>query len=190
MDEAEWEMLRMRCEALARCASASSQARQGYERVEKKRRTRGSGDVVPKVPSKLRSRSEAENYASIMVPMVPPSVNHYVRHFGGNRHVKTEEAKTFHDHLWISSLSCKPVVAERFHVAITIFLGRKQKGDVDNFPKLVLDTLAKRGMFQDLKGRKLSDSHVTKLTVQKSRSVKNPRTVIFIEPSKDYLEEI
>jgi len=43
-----------------------------------------------------------------------------------------------------------------------------ERGDIDNFPKLVLDALADCGVFRDSKGKIVSDAHVMRLEVTKN----------------------
>ena len=97
------------------------------------------------------------------VPLVPPSVNHYkVRYRNGNT-VVSKEASAFKDAVAIY-LRGQYVLAERFALTIRITLGQKDRGDWDNFPKLVGDALAAAGAFRKSKGKHrgelLSDAHV------------------------------
>lgn len=97
------------------------------------------------------------------VPMVPPSVNHYVKHTRKGKHYQTGEALAFKDAVAIY-LRGQFVEAERFKLTIRITLGHKDRGDWDNFPKLVGDALAAAGAFRKskgkYKGKLLSDAHV------------------------------
>lgn len=114
------------------------------------------------------------------VPLVPPSVNHYVKHFRNGGHVKTGEAQAFKDAvaLYARHDYCE---GKEFAVAIRVILGRGDRGDVDNFPKLVLDGLADCGAFQSSKGNPLSDAHVRDLRVivdRKSRPARGSTAII------------
>jgi len=113
--------------------------------------------------------SDPNYYTSIALDCIPPGVNHYVKHTRDGRHYVAWESKVFMAKLAIACRGKQPVLADEFSVEILVTLGPKQKGDVDNFPKLILDTLAKAGMFVSMKGKRLSDSHVTSLTVKKQR---------------------
>jgi Holliday junction resolvase RusA-like endonuclease len=102
------------------------------------------------------------------VPLVPPSVNHYKTRFRNGNTVVSGEALAFKDAVSIFSRQ-EYVVGKKFAVAIKIVLGKGDKGDVDNFPKLVLDGLAAYGAFQSPKGKVLSDAHVCRLEVSVDR---------------------
>jgi Holliday junction resolvase RusA-like endonuclease len=65
--------------------------------------------------------------------------------------------------------------AKAIEVDITVFLGMRGKGDVDNFPKVVLDGLVDAGVIR-------TDARVSDLHVHKRRDQINPRTVILISP--------
>ena len=95
---------------------------------------------------------------------MPPSVNHYVRHFRSGGHKVTDEATAFK---WAVSFAVKScyVPAKRFSVTLYIVLGKGDHGDVDNFPKLCLDGLADAGVFRDPRGKPSSDAHVRHLVV-------------------------
>jgi Holliday junction resolvase RusA-like endonuclease len=99
----------------------------------------------------------------LIVPGIPPSVNHYVQHSRG-RHFRTPEALRFQDDLAIMARGrCVGTGKCRFSVEIEISLGPKQKGDIDNFPKIVLDGLVIAGVIH-------SDSAVDLLTIKKGRT--------------------
>lgn len=74
------------------------------------------------------------------VPLTPPSVNDYVRHTRSGRHYQTEEAIAFKDAVALCARG-QQIDAKRLAVTMTIFLGKADRGDVDNFPKCVLDGL-------------------------------------------------
>lgn len=117
----------------------------------------------------------------LTIPGIPPTGNHYVKHSRG-RHFKTSEATKFQTDIGVLLLGdhCK---AKSFRVTIIVCLGPKQKGDVDNFPKCVLDGLAKHGAFRDLKGKVVSDSLVEELTVRKTRG-KIATTFVVVESAR------
>jgi Holliday junction resolvase RusA-like endonuclease len=120
---------------------------------------------------------------SFKIPLLPPSVNHYVTH-GGGYHRKSAEAKAFERDFPIFS-SGYSVNGDQFAVTFKFFPGRKQKGDVDNRNKVLLDCIAKAGMLRDLKGKELSDAWVKRLTVEihdsKEDRERGPRTEVTIE---------
>jgi crossover junction endodeoxyribonuclease RusA len=103
------------------------------------------------------------------VPLVPPTVNHYVRHLRSGRHIVTPEAIAYKDAVAILSQG-QQVDARAYSVGLGIFLGKGDKGDIDNFPKLVLDGL-KGHVFR-------SDAQVRRLVVNLDRDWENPRTEI------------
>lgn len=105
------------------------------------------------------------------VPMVPPSVNAYVRHTRTGRHYVSKEAKAFKEAVALFAKG-QQIRAKAFCVDITIFLGPGQKGDLDNFAKCVLDGLVEAGIID-------SDAKVTILQMAKYRSL-NARTRIEI----------
>jgi Holliday junction resolvase RusA-like endonuclease len=104
------------------------------------------------------------------VPLVPPSVNMYVRH-GGGRHIITPEAIAFKDAVAIfSGGQSFDTKIKTYAVALSIFLGKGGKGDIDNFPKCVLD---------GLKGHVIgSDAGVKRLLIELGRDWADPRTEI------------
>lgn len=117
---------------------------------------------------------------SITVPLTPPGVNHYVKHTRSGRHYVTKDAATFKQALFYSLGRGECVIGESFLVEATVYLAAKQKGDVDGFPKLILDGLADAGVFMGKKGV-LSDAHVTDLHIRKRRDVEHPRTEITVK---------
>jgi crossover junction endodeoxyribonuclease RusA len=108
-------------------------------------------------------------YTVIHLDCIPPSVNTYVRHTRNGAHYRTDKAKSFADELALKCTPSSRVYGVAFEVEISITLGPHEKGDIDNFPKVVLDSIARRGMFRNMKGEPMSDSHVTRLTVSKER---------------------
>jgi len=93
------------------------------------------------------------------VPLVPPTVNHYIKHTRSGKHYVTGEAQAFKDAVAIFARG-QFVKAKKFAVTIRIVFGKGDRGDWDNFPKLVCDGLACAGVFRDLKGKRVSDAHV------------------------------
>jgi Holliday junction resolvase RusA-like endonuclease len=97
-------------------------------------------------------------------------VNHYrgLRRGGKGFYVK-EEAKAYK--AAVAVLAPKDHVPEPYRVRIEIYLGPGQRGDVDNFAKVVLDGLVGAGVLR-------SDAAVEELTISKARDRNNPRTEI------------
>ncbi len=98
------------------------------------------------------------------VPLVPPNLNHYLRHTRDGRHYVTAEAKAFKSAVAICGRH-HHVSGKTFMVSIKIVLGPKQRMDVDGGVKLVLDGLADYGVFRDMKGEIVSDAYVRRLNV-------------------------
>jgi Holliday junction resolvase RusA-like endonuclease len=109
---------------------------------------------------------------ALSVPLIPPSVNHYVRHvWRGTKvsHYLTDEAQGFKTAVQILSKDALLPVGE-YGVRMRLYLGKGQRGDIDNFPKCVLDAL---------KGQVIaSDGMVKHLEVDINRDWDNPRTEI------------
>ncbi len=117
--------------------------------------------------------SRADGF-TFVVPGIPPSVNHYKKPRRGGRWgmYVTEEALKFKSDLALCAKGmCVP--AKRYGVEISIFLGKKQKGDLDNFSKCVLDGMVDAGVID-------SDAKIVELTMRKDRDIANPRTVISV----------
>src|SRR5258705_7865422 len=92
---------------------------------------------------------------SLVLP-TPPSINHYWRHFRG-RTVISAEGRAYRERVAVvcHSRSLDPVLRE---VAVTVRIYRKAKrGDLDNFLKVLLDSL--RGYAYQ------ADSHIIQLKV-------------------------
>ncbi len=108
----------------------------------------------------------------LTIPLVPPSVNHYVKHTRSGRHYVTQEAKAFKEAICILAAG-KAVTAKRYAVVLKAFFGKGHRGDVDNLGKCVLDGLVSAGCIH-------SDAAVDELTIQKFRDWENPRTEITV----------
>jgi crossover junction endodeoxyribonuclease RusA len=108
----------------------------------------------------------------ITVPLVPPSVNSYVRHTLKGKHYVTAEAKAFKEAVVLLSRG-KSVSAEAYSVTTHIFYGKGQRGDLDNRAKLILDGLVDAGVIH-------SDAAIRELHMGKHRDEHNPRTEITV----------
>lgn len=120
------------------------------------------------------------------IPMLPPSVNHYVEHPAAGVHRKSTAAKAFENQFPIFARDLYVVSASgRFAVTLDYWPGPGGRGDVDNYNKLILDCIAARGMLRDAKGKELSDAWVKRLTVEIHDSSTDrkfgPRTAVKIE---------
>lgn len=107
------------------------------------------------------------------VPLVPPSVNSYVRHTRKGRHYVSKEAKAFKEAVAIFGRG-QTIRAESYEVRLSIYLGRNGRGDADNFGKVCLDGLVEGGIIR-------SDADVDRLTIEKFRDRENPRTEIEVK---------
>jgi len=117
------------------------------------------------------------------VPGIPVSVNHYKHRTVSGRTYVTSEAMEFKNTV-SAVLNGRFVVGDAFKVCIIVILGAGNKGDADNFPKLILDSLAKSGAFRDKKGKHLSDAHITLLITEVDRTSRPEvgETIIAVAP--------
>lgn len=106
------------------------------------------------------------------VPLIPPSVNHYVKHTRKGKHYVTAEAKAFKDAVAIYGAQAR-VPGKRHQVDIDIYLPKGMRGDIDNFAKVTLDSLVSAGIIG-------SDAGVEALSMRRSRDWDNPRTEITV----------
>lgn len=113
----------------------------------------------------------AKQRVRFTVPGIPPSVNHYKMRTRRGVTFVSKEAKMFKSEIGYAVIGAgvNAVEAKTFVVGLKIFLGKKQKGDVDNFCKVCLDGLKEAGVIY-------SDAAIIKLTVEKFRDLRNPRT--------------
>ena len=116
---------------------------------------------------------------SFTVPLVPPTVNHYVKHTRNGRHYVTAQAKAFKAAVGLLARERRASVDARWYeVEAHIFLGAGQKGDADNFGKVLLDSLQEAGVIR-------SDAAVTDLILRKRRDRNAPRTEICVRPAEE-----
>ena len=121
--------------------------------------------------ARAAKRTPGQDKLELVIPGIPPSVNHYVKHTRAGRHFMTAQAKRFKESV-AAIAAGRWVEAEHYFVRIVIFLGKGQRGDIDNFCKVVLDALVDCGAIH-------SDSAVTDMTLHKNRS-EQPCTEIFV----------
>ena len=119
------------------------------------------------------SASPTSRSVSIVVPLVPPTVNHYVKHTRNGRHYVTKEAKAFKEAVALFARRQRIMEADAYEVEAHVYLGHGQRGDVDNFGKCLLDSLQAAGVIT-------SDARVTDLILRKRRDVRYPRTEITV----------
>lgn len=131
---------------------------------------------------------------SFTIPLTPPSVNHYVEHIqvrarGGHMktlHIKTREAQAWERDFAIFARDMYIVSQSgRFAVTVDIFFAPHETGDVDNFPKCVLDCVAHRHMLRDADLKPCTDAWIKELRVRifdtKADREKGPLTRITLE---------
>ena len=97
--------------------------------------------------AKSNANEPTETYVEFVVPLLPPSVNHYVKHSRAGRHYVTAEAKAFKEAVKI--LGPKFMVGNKKSIYATKFifeLGKGIKGDGSNFLKVLEDALVDAGI--------------------------------------------
>lgn len=120
------------------------------------------------------------------IPFTPPSVNHYkkpitLRTSTGPRlsFALTDEAKAFRDAVAIFTrgqtlipLTAAERIKIRYALTVTVFLGKNESGDADNYWKCIADSLVKAGVIH-------SDARVRKWHIEvEDEDRENPRTLI------------
>jgi len=109
---------------------------------------------------------------TITVPGTPVSVNHYVKHARNGRHYVVKEAKAFKSSVGLL-LAGRSITASEYSLEVWIFLGHGQRGDGDNFWKIIADALVEAKAIH-------SDAAVVDWVLHKRRDRANPRTEITI----------
>lgn len=125
----------------------------------------------------------------IEIPLIPPTVNHYKkpalfpRKRGGPPvpgMVMTKEAKAFKAAVAVFARgeTLAPATESgrrkvRYMLHATVYLGKNQRGDGDNFWKCLADGLVEAGVIH-------SDAAVTAWHIEVARDRENPRTVVEI----------
>ena len=109
----------------------------------------------------------------IVVPMIPPSVNHYVVHTRAGQHFKTKEAESFAQAIALAAGEYRWKRYEAKQLSVFVVLGKGQKGDLDNFLKVPIDSLVRCGVIR-------SDATIERITITKQRGPA-PRTEIEVE---------
>lgn len=109
----------------------------------------------------------------LVIPLIPPSVNHYKMRARNGHYFVTKEAKAFKEAIAIFYANGKHDVswAWRYQVDVALYLGKGQRLDADNCGKVILDGLQEAGVIS-------SDAKVMAFSVKKYRDRDNPRTVI------------
>lgn len=112
----------------------------------------------------------------IVIPLEPPTVNHYKKHIGRGRWIVTSQAGAFLDAVAIFARG-QQLRAEAYSIAFCVYQGKGSKGDVDNYSKCVLDGLVRAGVIH-------SDAAVVDLTMSKRRDRENPRTEVWVRAAE------
>jgi Holliday junction resolvase RusA-like endonuclease len=133
--------------------------------------------------NRISLAGQSPSRLSFTVPGTPIVLNHYLGRRRDGGYFRTAETEAWRNKVtWTLKLLDRPyVIADKFAVEIHVYLGSGGKGDVDGFPKQVLDPLAAAGAFRNSKGKCLSDAHVTRLVIEKHRDRENPRTDVTVE---------
>lgn len=119
-----------------------------------------------------RSKRTAEGLTELVlvIPLTPPSVNHYKQRARNGHWYVTGEATAFKEAVCIIAQG-RYMAGKRYQVDAKIYLGKGQRGDCDNFWKVILDGLKDAGVIH-------SDSATHPLWIDKDRDEANPRTEI------------
>jgi Holliday junction resolvase RusA-like endonuclease len=119
----------------------------------------------------------------LVIPMLPPSVNHYIEHPTAGVHRKSKAALAW-ERDWPIFSRGQFITGERFAVILRYTFGPGDRFDVDNLNKVVLDCVAKSGMIRNAKGTWLSDAWFKRMTVEILDSpadrMKGPKTEVII----------
>lgn len=110
-----------------------------------------------------------------MVPLVPPSGNHYrkpVRRGNFLGWYLTPEAKAFKEAVYVLSARRK-IRASAYEVEIHVHPGKGKRGDLDNFAKVTIDALVAAGTID-------TDAKVVRIVMEKRRDWEQPRTEITV----------
>lgn len=118
------------------------------------------------------------NAVDLTIPLIPPSANHYKiptrRELADGRRIFTYTPET---RAWFDAVAVftrgRTVAGEEHAVYYRVYLGYRQRGDIDNFLKVLLDALVRARLL-------LTDNSVTEIHGWKDRDVKNPRTEITV----------
>jgi crossover junction endodeoxyribonuclease RusA len=109
----------------------------------------------------------------ITVPLVPPSVNAYVRHTRTGRHYITKAAKAYKQAVAIFAAG-RSVAGDMYCLDVCVYLAKGQRGDGDNMFKCVADGLVEAGVIH-------SDAAIKVWGMKVERDWSNPRTEIWVQ---------
>lgn len=114
-----------------------------------------------------------EPFVWFVVPGIPPSGNHYKKPVRRGKYLGfylTKKAKAFKEAVWVASARRK-VRAKAYKVEVTVWMGKGDRGDADNFWKVILDSLVAAGCID-------TDAKVSDIILRKRRDRSDPRTEI------------
>jgi Holliday junction resolvase RusA-like endonuclease len=110
---------------------------------------------------------------TLTIPLIPPSVNHYkMRNRRTGHWYLTKEALAFKAAVAVYARGAS-VTAKQYSIDAIVFLGKRQRGDGDNFNKCIGDGLKEAGVIH-------SDAAVKDWRVRVDRDWDNPRTVLIV----------
>lgn len=110
-----------------------------------------------------------------VVPLIPPSGNHYKKPVRRGKFLGwylTPEAKAFKEAVYVCAAR-RQVRAAFYEVEIHVHPGKGKRGDLDNYAKVVLDSLQAAGTID-------TDSKVRRIVMEKRRDWEQPRTEITV----------
>src|SRR5208283_4478715 len=99
----------------------------------------------------------------ISISGLPPSCNHYVKHTRSGVHYRTKEAEAFAQKVALAAGEHRGKNLEAKSVVIYLRLGIGQRIDIDNAPKVLIDSLVRCKVIR-------SDASITTLRIKKDRS--------------------
>lgn len=111
-------------------------------------------------------------WVSFTIPGTPPSVNHY-KSRGRAGYYRRETADSWY--ATVAAMAHGQTVADKrcnYEVEAVVYLGPKQKGDLDNFAKCLLDSLVHAGVID-------TDARVARLLLVKCRD-REARTAVIV----------
>jgi Holliday junction resolvase RusA-like endonuclease len=125
-----------------------------------------------------RTLTEGLKSLHLVVPAIPPSVNHYKTPFQdrrGRTHYRVSKAfKAFKWAVAIISAGRQMQDSKAYKVSVILFLGKGMRGDAANFEKAIGDGLEDARVF-------VNDSRIKRYHIEVARDWQNPRTEILVE---------
>ena len=115
-----------------------------------------------------------ESQVWFVVPLVPPSVNHYVKHARSGIHYVTKDGLAFKEAVFICAQRRQVVKCKAYSLEATVYLGKKQRLDGDNAWKCIADGLKEAKVIH-------SDAAVKRWLLVIERDWHNPRTEILVK---------